>query len=527
MKINMKTILAKHKFPLIASFLANIAYVSLEILNAFVFQRLVDYVSTFNLTGALMSIGILLIILAFTAVFMYLMGYFFNRYLYSTMLAIKNRLFTNFINSNYATFHKRNEGEYLNTLTTLTDNLRMEYITPIYRGITSLTLTFFSLVAIFFFNPIMGFLSVFILLIQTGVPVLRRNITSRVSENYANETEMFSSKSIDLLGGFELIISQNIRRQVFNIFSGYNKKLEQSRLKLHNTNYLSNALIFFVQVALILTPWILGVILIINGVITFGVLLAIDRLNASLTAPFAAAVADFNRAIAGREFAKKIESDLEVITDKENFNLSSPFENIVLENVNYSYDEKKVLTDVNFIFESGKKYAVMGKSGSGKSTLGKILSGILTDYTGKMYINNIFVNSNETNLFKVIGYVPQETYLFNDSLKNNITLYRDFSEEKLSYILDKLDLENIVNSSEEYKEGQQWSGGQKQRVGIARVLIRDTPVIILDEATSSLDAEMYRQIETFILNLENVTVISITHRLEDGIKNFYDNIFWL
>ena len=532
----MKNIFFRYKLLLTTAMAFSLLVTSTKVGYAFVFQRLVDFIAGLNLSGALISIGIMVVVFALSSCFSYLQGYFLNKYFRDTFILLKNKLFMNFIGSDYRQFYKRSGGDYLNTITTLTNDMKTGYILPIYTALTSSALALFSLAAIFYYNLMMGALALFILLIQTLVPVLRKKPTEKSSENYAKETAAFSSKTMNLIGGFELIASQNIRAQAFELFSSSNKSLEQSRFKMNNIINLSNALIFFVRMILILLPWFAGAALIIRGDITFGAMMAISQLNNSLAEPFAQVITSFNQAVAGKEIAAKVKKDLEdiICEEKTELDIQGALRSVTLKNIGYSYDGKtQVLSGVNLTFEAGKKYALLGKSGSGKSTLGKILSGLLTDYTGEIYINETLINSKKDDISKIIGYCPQETYLFNDTLGNNITLYRDLPKDELDFILQKLEFDNIAGCAERGYEtalgssGQLLSGGQKQRVGLARLLINKVPVIVLDESTSSLDMELYQEVEKFILSLENITVISIAHRPGDDVIRKYDDVLFL
>lgn len=531
----MRKIYFKHKKVLIISLIFSTLVVSTTIGYAFLFQRLVDYIVNLDINGAIISLLFLVTIFILSSTFTFLRGYFLNKYFRNIFTDLKSKLFRSFMASDYLVFYERGEGDYLNTITTLVNDLKEEYLMPIHTVATSLLLSLFSLVAIFYFNFIMGILAIFLMLAQLAIPTLFKKTTVKTSQDYVKKSAEFTSKTSGFLGNFELIISQNFKGKIQELFLVSNKSFEESKFKRNNVRSLSNALIFLANMMLILLPWFIGAILVIEGNITFGILMAISQLNNSVAEPFTEVITAYNRAISGKQIEKKIENDLlsgEGVA-KDDFVIAGGFDTLVLNNLNYSYGNTKILHDLNFTFEKNKKYALTGKSGSGKSTLGKVIIGLLKCDEGEIYVNGHVVDTQYQSTSKVIGYLPQETHLLNDTLKNNITLYGDFSEDKIQSILDKLGLSSWVDSLENGTKtllgssGQFVSGGQKQRIGIARMLIRDIPVIIFDEPTSSLDLELHHEIEELILSLENVTVICITHRFDAEVINKYDTILKL
>ena len=195
---------------------------------------------------------------------------------------------------------------------------------------------------------------------------------------------------------------------------------------------------------------------------------------------------------------------------------------IRFENVSFSYrNKKKILNNINFKLRKNKMLSIIGHSGSGKTTLINILLGLLSPNSGKIYIDNKEVNLNNINWQKNIGYVPQDVYLLDDSIKNNIKFGRNsnLTDKKLKELIQFLNLSNLVNNLDNGidtkvgDKGSRISGGEKQRIGIARALYLNPKILILDEATASLD---YNNEEKIIKNIKkffkNTTIINISHR---------------
>jgi len=224
-------------------------------------------------------------------------------------------------------------------------------------------------------------------------------------------------------------------------------------------------------------------------------------------------------------------NELEKNNDKEQKKLfkkeNSEFKNqdIKLVNINYKYpnSEDLVLKNINLTIKSKNSVAFVGSTGSGKTTLIDLISGLLKPTSGEIVSNNININKNYLAWQSQIGYIPQDIYLIDDTIKKNIAFGisdNNIDEEaiirsiKLAQI-DKfiLDLPSGINTVVGNR-GIRLSGGQRQRIGIARALYRDPAILILDEATSSLDFETEKRLIKDIESLHGkYTIIIITHRL--------------
>lgn len=195
---------------------------------------------------------------------------------------------------------------------------------------------------------------------------------------------------------------------------------------------------------------------------------------------------------------------------------------IKFENIEFSYGESKVLRNISIVIPSGKTIAITGHSGSGKSTLIDILLGLQIPEGGKILLDNIEYNKFDLKSIRSkIGYVPQDPVLFNDTIKNNLLWSNpDASEQD---ILDACKLSSSLDFIEELPlgfdtivgdRGSNLSGGQRQRISLARALVKKPTILILDEATSSLDNESEFLIKESIDSLNGkMTILLIAHRL--------------
>jgi len=225
--------------------------------------------------------------------------------------------------------------------------------------------------------------------------------------------------------------------------------------------------------------------------------------------------------------------DVEPQSDKKNAKEIIAFTNkIEFDNVNFSYidNNKNILEDINFSIPKGKIYAIVGESGAGKSTLVNLLCRFYDLKKGDILLDdNSIYDIKISSLRSMIGIVSQDTFLFNDSIKNNICYGSPVENNSLNDIMHATKLANahefIMALESGYdtmigERGIKLSGGQKQRISIARAILKNPPILILDEATSSLDTESEKVIQKAIENLLiNRTVIIIAHRLSTIINS--------
>jgi ATP-binding cassette subfamily C protein len=210
---------------------------------------------------------------------------------------------------------------------------------------------------------------------------------------------------------------------------------------------------------------------------------------------------------------------------KKNFNKNEIFSNnIKLKNISFNYgtNKKVAVNNINIEIAKGKSVGLIGKSGSGKSTLVDIIIGLLEPSTGEILIDDNNIGTKKISWQRQLGYVPQEVYLLDDTIRNNITFgieKEEIDEKLLSDVIEKSQLKNLINSLPKKLDtligdrGARLSGGEKQRIGIARALYNKPKVIVFDEATSALDIYNENKILKEIYeNKKDKTLIIISHR---------------
>ena len=198
------------------------------------------------------------------------------------------------------------------------------------------------------------------------------------------------------------------------------------------------------------------------------------------------------------------------------------FSSLEFRDFSFSYGQNKIFEKGNFILKKNQKIAIKGKSGSGKSTLIKIISGLLKIQQGKILMNGSEIILNDIDITSLFSFVSQNIFLFDESIKKNISLKGDFQKQRIKHLIESKAYDWINEKKQGFdtnvgNSGSFLSGGQKQRLGIARAIHELPSILVLDEPTSALDEESTEIIINLLLNQENLTLIVITH--DDRIYN--------
>ena len=206
---------------------------------------------------------------------------------------------------------------------------------------------------------------------------------------------------------------------------------------------------------------------------------------------------------------------------------------IEIRGLSFAYEGgENVLHQVDARFLAGKSYALVGASGSGKSTLLNLLMAGRANYSGEILYDGRELRTIQTDsLYELVSMVEQNVFLFNSTIKDNVTMFRDFPQDQVSRAEELSGLSPLIQEKGvDYlcgENGSGLSGGQRQRVSIARCLLRQTPVLLVDEATAALDKETAYRVSNSILDLKGLTRIVVTHSLEESLMRRYDGILVL
>lgn len=410
----------------------------------------------------------------------------------------------------------RNIGDILSRINNLegTKNFICEIILNYIIGISVSAISFILMLSI---NKELTLLVVITIIIYA----LITKIFSKYFKEKIQELQIIKADEISYLtetiSAYNTIKGINLYKYALKNYKNKNRFLSYKLLKLSDTNALINLFKCFLTTISNITILYIGAIMIKNAEITLGNLITFNYLFSYLFEPIKT-ILDSNININEMKTSIKRIIDLYYYEEeKEKGKIKEG--NITIKNLNFSYDYKQTLKNINLKINKNEKIIVVGQSGSGKSTLFKLLLKYYDVNQENIKIDNIDINNiSIEELSKNICYISQNENLFTTSLYENLTLDSNASEEELEKVVKATYVNNIMNSAG-YKmhieeNGFNLSGGEKMRIVLARTLLKKPKILIIDEGLGAVDTNLERKILKNILK-ENMTIIFISHRLDN------------
>ncbi len=378
------------------------------------------------------------------------------------------------------------------------------------------------------------------LVLLFAVPALMGRKLQERQDAYSEQLSVFTAAAKDFLNGYEVIRGYSAFRCIFGRYLKVNKetaekKFASDRLMAVNESFSDILSSLITIVIVFVAAWQM-----MRGTVTMGTLLALIQLSGTFVIPVVMILQNFPKIQGIRPVMEHLgewmeyeeEEAGETIDRPENSGIPGQKRGICCSDLTFAYTEKQpVLEHENMLFEAGKKYAVTGRSGCGKSTLIKLLTGYSGDFEGQIYIDGISVKEmTQQEINRCIAVIHQNVFLFDTDIKDNICLGEDYTEEEIQAALKESGIWDYLSGLENGiytkvgEDGHLLSGGQRQRIAVARALIRKTPVLILDEGTSAIDRETAFEIEKNLLEKKNLTVITITHHMDERLAGQYDAV---
>lgn len=336
----------------------------------------------------------------------------------------------------------------------------------------------------------------------------------------------------DSLSGFSVIKSFKAEQAICGLFAESDAAVEQAKCRKRKLLTVISALAGVAGVTAQLGTFLVGAVLAGAGLgITPGVLIVFISLTANVINPIQELPGELAARKAAVALIDKLAASLENHVRDEGAHIPNQLETgIALDHVSFGYEaDCDILHDITATFEAGKKYAIVGASGSGKSTLLNLLMAGHGTYTGEIcYDGQELRQISSESLYDIVSMIQQNVFVFNASIRDNITMFRGFPREEVDRAIELSGLSGLIaERGEDYlcgENGSGLSGGEKQRISIARSLLKKSRVLLVDEATAALDAETASQVSGAILSLEDMTSIVVTHSLEEGLLRQYDCI---
>lgn len=525
----MRKYLFKHPILLINAVIATWLSDVLWLVFSFNLRDIIDTAATGNLERLkweLIKGAALLMVIAFT---IYLGHAARGIYRKKIMVQVKNDLFNNLLSMDMETFQKSNSARYLSVFQNDVKLFDEDYVYMIICVASDLLLLPSAAGAMVSLQPGIALLVLVLSLASLVVPVLfGKGLAARQKEN-VQALEQYTVRLKDIFSGFEMIKSYSVAPQMEESHDSLNRRVEQSRLRLRLLQGWSSCCSYGAGRICYISVVAVSAILVAKGAMTAGTLIAAQTLMSSVLNP----IWNLSDMLASIKGAKAVNERLEKLLEPADFSsgpkapLPLPVQSIELRDLSFGYSEEEtVLHHIDLRFERGKKYALVGASGCGKSTLLKLLMRYYGGYQGQILLNGRPVEDfSKEDYYKQVSMIHQNVFLFDDTVRDNIALYQDFPQQALEQAVADAGLAEKVSSlpqgldTQIEEGGRNLSGGERQRMAIARAFLRNTPVLIMDEATAGLDNRTTRQIDQTLTRKKDLTAILVTHKFtEESLK---------
>jgi ABC-type multidrug transport system fused ATPase/permease subunit len=447
-----------------------------------------------------------------------------------SMTKMKTNYVRKVFSKNINEFQKENNSLYISTLTNDYDQIETNFIEPLLELIYSLINFAAGVVLFVMVNPIILFIALGLIIINLIISILSSKPLNKQNKERSDLFSSYTSYIKEVLSAFHIIKSNNLDDKVRNDYYQKSKQIQHKGYiidRIKSFVYaIENANFSFTFIGLIFVIGIMS----IKGYITFGAAWLIFSSAEKVIWPISNVAEQLPKIFSVKSIFKRIDDSLR---NKENYLENESFtglqNSIAIKNVSFSYDDNIVLKDINIDFKRGGKYLLIGPSGGGKSTILKLLRKYFNPEQGEILIDGICLKDiKKEQYFSHIANIEQNVFIFEDSIKNNLTLYKDYTDEEINVALKKAGLCDYISGLSEglntkiYDNGKNVSGGEKSRIAIARGLLNKADIIFLDEAFASLDAQKAKEIEQSILDLNDITVINVSHVIFKEHQCLYD-----
>ena len=458
-----------------------------------------------------------------------------NKLVRQIMSRYKNKVFKSILDRDYREFSKEKSGKFISILTENMKKIEQDYLHQYFNISKNISLMIFSLVAMFIGN---WFLTLLVI-IASIIPMMISGFIGQKSASLQNSSmiadQKYLAKVKDILAGFLVIKSFNVKEAIGQDYKNESEKLDEIYSIKGKFDVLSNVISQLSGMIVFLVAFGGGMYLVFGGHTTIGSVTAIVQLVNFVVMPLNEIGMGMSKFREGQatlnSFEVKDVIELQTGKTKEYFDDVISFSNV---DFSYPNTEEKIFNNLSLQIKKGEKIAIVGMSGSGKSTLLNLLLRFYDVTSGYISIDNQDLQAiSAESLYNLMTIVQQDVYIFDDTLKANITLSQSFTEDDIKKAVQQSGLESYILENELGlqtscgENGSNLSGGERQRLSIARALIRKTPILLLDEATSSLDNKVTTEIENSILEIQDLTVLVVTHKLNKSMLKKYNRILFM
>lgn len=522
----------KNRINFIVAIILTIAMSSLNLMISWLIQQIMDCTANQDMQALVRSAWIAAsVVIAYTvANAVYRAVY--PRFLQRAMQQYRDYAFSRLTQKSLRSFSKEGTALYVSALTNDCTSIENNYLASTFTLIELLFCFLGALIMMLYYSAMMLVLAVALSFLPVAVSMTAGNRLTEQEKEISKKNERFVSIVNELLSGFPVIKSFRAETQASRLFSQRNEQAEEAKKNKRRTEQLISLLANDAGIIAQMGIFLAGAWLAISGKgVTAGVVIVFVQLMNYILNPISQVPLLWSNRKAAIALMEKLSDALsENVREEGREKLNGFSEKIEVKDLTYGYEpESHVLKDLDVQFDAGKSYAIVGGSGSGKSTLLNLLMGSSSNYQGEICIDGVSIKNIESeSLYQLMTSVQQNVFVFNDTIRNNVTMFHEFSDKEVTLALERSGLSELIEKrGEDFvcgENGANLSGGERQRISIARALLRKSPILLVDEATAALDAATARAVSFSILNLVGMTRIVVTHRLEEAILRRYDKI---
>ncbi|WP_434303752.1 ABC transporter ATP-binding protein [Clostridium botulinum] len=499
-------------------------------------QTTIDYVTIGNMDGfkriLIYSVGYGILI----GLLYFIYDILSKMFIRNLLKILRNKVFFGILRKNYKDFNSKNTADYISVLTNDMKLIEENYVVPLLLILQYSVMFGVTVILLLYLSPLVT-LGIFIsMLLIFIVPSIFGKTLENKQLELSNRLSFFTSKLKDIFLGYDVIRSYNLRDNITKEFQEENNNLANAKFTADKIFVINESLSQILGLGTQFVAIFLSAYLVIKGELTMGMLIAIVQLSATFVQPVIMIMSNVPKLNSVKPIIKRIDdfSNYEdtgfVGKDKPYFN-----SNLEISNLYFNYgNERPAIDNISLRINRNKKYAIVGGSGCGKSTLVKLMLGYYSDFNGDIkFDGNSIKNLDIEQLNKMISIIHQNVYMFDKSIKDNICLYKEFSKEQINNVLNLSGANKFIQETTNGlnylvgENGSNLSGGQRQRIAIARALIQQTPILVLDEGTSAIDMQTAYDIESKLLSIEDLTLITITHKMSEELLSLYDEIIYM
>ena len=546
MKINRETLTRRRQFTrqfyrgnhlnFVLALTVSLLGMALNLAISWLLQQTIDLATGTGNTLSLPQLAVVtLALLAACVVFDALGALAKPRFLSRAIAQYREYAYAELLKKNLATFTRENTSTYLSALSNDANSIEVNYLQKLFEFSGNALLFAGSLAMMFWYSPPLALAALAFSALPLAASVLTGPRLAKAETRVSQENEGFVAALKEGLSGFSVVKSFQAEREALDLFVKSSRQVQDAKCRRLRWGSLLTSVGSTAAAAAQLGVFLTGCWMALSGQgVTPGVMVIFVNLM-SCANLFVAALPDFvSNRTACNALIDKLAGALAVNLQTAGRAIPRRLEQgIAVEGLTFGYAPgQPVLHGVTARFEAGKSYAVVGASGSGKSTLLRLLMAGGSGYGGSIRYDGAELREVSTDsLYELVSLVEQNVFVFDSSIRDNITMFRDFPQEQVDRAVRLSGLQPLIEAKgESYQcgeNGANLSGGERQRISIARSLLRQAPVLLVDEATAALDKETAFQVSGAILDLDGLTRIVVTHALDEALLRRYDGILVL